>query len=83
MDNQKLNKEVFDWKQSRLEEGKFPCICGHFESSHVKRMCIACHGNDTGEFTTNCFHPFKQMDNLTIVEWIAAHKEGKEWHWDF
>jgi hypothetical protein len=80
VNKKELNKEIFDWAQGKLEQGKFPCICGHFESSHVKRMCLACHGGDekkddpTEHWEGGCWHPFKAMDNLSLVEWMAAHK---------
>jgi hypothetical protein len=82
VNEQNLNKELFDWAQNRLERGKFPCVCGHFESSHVKRMCIACHGKDQhGEGCSDedytCWHPFEQMDNLTLIEWMSKYK-GEE-----
>jgi hypothetical protein len=85
VNKENLDAELFAWKQNRLEEGKFPCLCGHFETAHVKRMCIACHGKDTdhessvhGEgFFDSCFHEFKIMDNLTLIEWFAQHKNIK------
>jgi hypothetical protein len=79
-----LDKALLEWKQQRLEEGKFPCQCGHFESSHVKRMCIACHGEEPNDdvemshdfdYGNNCWHEFKSMDNLTLIEWFAKNVE--------
>lgn len=84
VNKQNLDKELFDWKQKRLEQGKFPCMCGHFESSHVKGMCIACHGEDNdhpasahgeGHAVGSCFHQHAQMDNLTLIEWMAHHQK--------
>jgi hypothetical protein len=76
-----LEKALLEWKQEQLEKGKFPCHCGHFESSHVKRMCISCHGEETkenGDDDTSCWHSYKSMDNLTLIEWMAKHKEELE-----
>ena len=84
IDDSALDKELFEWKQSQLEKGKFPCICGHLESMHVKNLCLGCHGEDThpasahgeGWAVGSCFHRFVQMDNLTLIEWVAQNKEG-------
>jgi hypothetical protein len=81
MDQSALDKELFAWKQERLEQGKFPCECGHFESSHVKRMCIACHGQivpDDVLVDYRAFHRYEQMDNLSLIEYMAAHKNDSE-----
>jgi len=82
MDKNALDRELFEWKQKRLEDGKFPCICGHFKNVHVKNLCIGCHGDDTHPATVHgegwavgsCFHQFVQMDNLTLIEWMATNK---------
>jgi hypothetical protein len=76
-----LNAELFAWKQKKLEEGKFPCQCGHFESSHVRGLCILCHGGDSKtdpKYGDNCWHYFKQMDNLSLIEHMAQHKKDIE-----
>jgi hypothetical protein len=89
LNKDKLDTELYEWKQSRLEDGKFPCRCGHFESSHIKRMCIACHGKDGHTESSyeddglsvkvgTCYHDFEPMDNLTIVEWMAQHRKDIE-----
>jgi hypothetical protein len=79
VDKKILDKEMFAWKQARLEEGKFPCVCGHFESSHVKRMCIACNNTEISDedrvVAYRGFHLYTQMDNLSLIEYMAAHKE--------
>lgn len=83
MNNDALNGELFEWKQKRLEEGKFPCLCGHFESVHVKNLCIGCHGDEEhpasahgeGWAVGSCFHKYVQMPNLDIVEWMAKNKQ--------
>jgi len=83
VDKKALDAELFDWKQKRLEEGKFPCKCGHFESSHVKNLCIGCHGDPEhtasahgeGWAVGSCFHRFSQMDNLTLIEWMVDNKQ--------
>lgn len=84
MDQKNLDKELFQWKQARLEDGKFPCKCGHFESTHTKRFCIACHGDDQNHVANvhgegfpfdSCFHVYIKMDNLSVIEWIAKNKE--------
>lgn len=84
VNKENLDKELYEWKQKRLEEGKFPCACGHFESSHVKNLCIGCHGSENdkhpapahgeGFAVGSCWHKFEQMDNLTIIEWISKNK---------
>ena len=84
VNEKELNKELADFKQKRLEEGKFPCKCGHFEASHVKSLCIGCHGDEEhpasahgeGWAVGSCFHLFEIMDNLTIVEWMAQNKNN-------
>jgi len=85
LNKEKLEAELFAWKQQRLEQGKFPCKCGHFERSHVKRMCVVCQGEDDYNLFSNlsehkfsCFHSFAPMDNLSIIEWIAAHRNDIE-----
>jgi hypothetical protein len=89
VNNEQLEAELFAWKQQRLESGKFPCKCGHFESSHIKRICIMCHGEDDCNIVSynspdldlqygNCFHGFEPMDNLSIIEWIAANRNDIE-----
>ena len=72
-----LNKETFDWKQSKLEEGKIPCECGHFESAHHKTLCLPCHSAD-GDNCSHCWHKYYPMDNLALIEWIAKHKENED-----
>lgn len=82
VNNENLDKELFKWKQTQLEKGKFPCKCGHLESVHVKSLCIGCHGDDEhpasahgeGWAIGSCFHKFIQMDNLTLIEWCAQNK---------
>ena len=83
VDKKNLEKEMFEWQQTKLEEGKFPCMCGHFANAHVKSLCIACHGDEIhsapvhgeGFSYDSCFHPFTQMDNLTLIEWMAKNKK--------
>ena len=83
LNENELNKELFNWKQKRLEEGKFPCVCGHLENVHIKNLCIGCHGDDAhpasahgeGWAVGSCFHKYEQLDNLSIIEWIAKNKE--------
>jgi hypothetical protein len=79
MDKNALNKETLDWIQKKLEHGKLPCKkCQHFESAHVKGICVACHRAEEDETKKNkvsCYHLFKIMDNLSIIEWVAKHKD--------
>jgi hypothetical protein len=78
VNNEQLDAELLAWKREKLDQGKFPCMCGHFESSHVKGMCIACHGiegHTESSFleSESCFHIYKQMPNLDLIEWFDKH----------
>lgn len=75
-----LNKELKEWRQEKVQQGKFPCKrCHHFESLHIKRMCIACHDDeiDHHDFKHSCYHSYEKMDNLSLIEWFAQNKESQ------
>jgi len=82
MNDSSLNEEFVRWKQDRLEKGQFPCaICQHFKSLHIKDSCVACQGIEFKETYplelsgTYPWHRYKQMDNLTLIEWMVENKE--------
>jgi len=82
VDENNLKKEMSQWIQEKLEKNKFPCAkCKHFESSHIKGLCIGCHDieNDWhGENRVSCYHVYEQIDNLSLIEWVAEQKEEKK-----
>ena len=82
LDENFLKKEMSKWIQEKLEQNKFPCAtCKHFEPAHVKGLCIACHEVEDDIHRNdgvNCFHKFKQIDNLSLIEWVAENKNQLE-----
>lgn len=81
VDKGALNKETLQWIQEKLEKNKFPCAkCKHFESVHVKGLCIGCYDEEDDDIhvrsnKTSCYHVYAKMDNLSLIEWVAAYKE--------